>query len=157
MLRYFQEDMGAMEEFAAEHLDHEQALFDTVQTRAFDLIIDPDSPKACFSSPESPIRVQGVESRPGTYLFHLDFPADPDDTGSQGGNYYNNQYFANPNERHIIGPYVPNGATALKPSDFNSVISQTFTRISYADIPTSFYRLEEKYLKNLENQAAKTS
>jgi hypothetical protein len=167
VLRYFQEDMGAMEEFTAEHESSYAALIDTVQTRAFDLIIDPDSPKACFSSAESLIRVQGVESRPGTYLFHLEFPADPDEEGSQGGNYYNNQYFTNPNERHIIGPYVPKkigpvlpqeyGDRAPKPSDFNSVIAQTFTRISYADIPASFKRFEEKHLKNLEKQAAKTA
>ncbi|MEM8665045.1 MAG: hypothetical protein AAGF49_13110 [Pseudomonadota bacterium] len=66
------------------------------------------------------VGVAGAESTPGTYLFHLTFPF---------GNYYNNQYFTTPNERRIIGPYVPAGGVA-----FSGVVAQTFTRISY-DVP----------------------
>jgi hypothetical protein len=94
--------------------------------------------------------IVGVETRPGIYLFHL---RTKDKTGRYYADYYNNQYFLGPNERHIIGPYVmaePVTSDALK--EYSSkkkgtdatgyfptgsvrfVIAQTFTRISY-DIP----------------------
>lgn len=62
--------------------------------------------------------MKGVETQPGTYLFHLSFPM---------GDYYNNQYFVGPNERHIIGPFVP----ASGGREFTFAVAQTFTRISY--------------------------
>ena len=155
ILRYFQEDMGNLDNIVARHEGH-YPVVDVIQTRAFDLHIDPKAPKACVSGPESAIRVQGAESRPDTYLFHLEFPAEGK---SPGGNYYNNQYFANPNERHIIGPYVPNvhADSATPASDFSSVIAQTFTRISYADIPAEFAALEKAHMENVEKEASKKS
>jgi hypothetical protein len=94
--------------------------------------------------------ITGVETRPGTYLFHL---RTRDENGRYYADYYNNQYFVSPNERHIIGPYVmaapatdaarrkfsrsQKGAAA--PAYFPTgkvkfVIAQIFTRISY-DVP----------------------
>lgn len=153
ILRYFQEDMGNLDSVIARHEGHYAAV-DVIQTRAFDLHIDPKSPKACVSGPDSLIRVQGAESRPGTYLFHLEFPDTPH---SPGGNYYNNQYFANPNERHIIGPFVPNTHKDPKTpaSDFSSVIAQTFTRISYDQIPHEFQALEKVHMENVAKSAGK--
>lgn len=155
VLRYFQEDMGNLDSVIARHEGH-YPVVDVIETRAFDLHIDPASPKACVSGPESEIRVQGAESRPGTYLFHLEFPAKGK---SPGGNYYNNQYFVNPNERHIIGPYVPNkhADPSTPASDFSSVIAQTFTRISYSDIPAEFQALEKAYLENLKKAKSESS
>jgi hypothetical protein len=94
--------------------------------------------------------VTGVETRPGIYLFHL---RTRDADGHYYADYYNNQYFVGPNERHIIGPYVmaaPASAAARRtfspsrkgadvPSYFPTgkiklVIAQFFTRISY-DVP----------------------
>jgi hypothetical protein len=148
ILRYFQEDLGNLDSVIAQHEGH-YPLGDAVRTRAFDLHIDPKAPKTCVSGPDSAIRVQGTESRPGTYLFHLDFPAEGK---SPGGNYYNNQYFANPNERHIIGPYVPkkHADSSTPASDFSAVIAQTFTRISYDNIPREFQALEKAHLENVE-------
>jgi hypothetical protein len=94
--------------------------------------------------------ITGVETRPGIYLFHL---RTKDANGQYFADYYNNQYFVSPNERHIIGPYVmaaPATAAARKkfapapksvdvPAYFPTgkvrlVIAQIFTRISY-DVP----------------------
>jgi hypothetical protein len=69
-----------------------------------------------FGSP-SLQSVEGTETRPGVYIFHLGF---------NGGRYYNNQYFTDANERHIIGPYVQDGSPQVA-----SVIAQAFTRVSY--------------------------
>ena len=116
LLHYKQEDLGNLDELAFEH-PHKQGLEQIIFLREFDLEI---KGKACKSKGRDEVKVEGVESRPGTYLFHLNFPA---------GHYYNNQYFPNPNERHIIGPFVPKGA-----ADVGAVVAQTFTRISY-DVP----------------------
>jgi hypothetical protein len=94
--------------------------------------------------------VTGVETRPGIYLFHL---RTRDQNGHYYADYYNNQYFVGPNERHIIGPYVmaapasdaarrtfaPSRKGSDAPSYFPTgsikfVIAQFFTRISY-DVP----------------------
>ncbi len=144
IMRYFQEDLSSLDDQVIEHEEHYQQFADTVKTRAFDLIVDG---KACRSDPNgeitSRIKVEGVESLPGTYLFHLDFPAGADRDANPGGDYYNNQYFINPNERHIIGPYVQKGGTGI-----TSVIAQTFTRISYGDdIPEKFLKIEEHFIK----------
>jgi hypothetical protein len=106
--------------------------------------------KACSGEDKnSGTTITGVETRSGTYLFHL---RTRDGAGRYFADYYNNQYFVNPNERHIIGPYLmaapvteaarrkfapQNGAAA--PAYFPTgkvkfVIAQMFTRISY-DVP----------------------
>lgn len=115
LLHYKQEDLGNLDDLVLGH-EHEHALKELVFLREFDLEIDG---KACRST-GGDVKVEGVESRPGVYLFHLTFP---------NGHYYNNQYFDNPNERHIIGPFVPKDG-----SDIGAVVAQTFTRISY-DVP----------------------
>lgn len=120
LLHYHQKDLGDLDE-VLDH-PHKASLQDIIVTREFDLVI---SDKACQSVEAYPA-VSGVESRPGTYLFDLSL---------EGGHYYNNQYFQNPNERHIIGPFVPNGGTGI-----GAVVAQTFTRISY-DVPDR-YRAE---------------
>jgi hypothetical protein len=94
--------------------------------------------------------ITGVETRPGIYLFHL---RTRDASGRYFADYYNNQYFVGPNERHIIGPYVmaapvtvaarrkfsPAQKSVDAPAYFPTgkirfVIAQIFTRISY-DVP----------------------
>ena len=94
--------------------------------------------------------ITGVETRPDIYLFHLQTR---DKQGRYYANYYNNQYFVGPNERHIIGPYVmATSATRQELAKLSRprktgdstpyfptgtvrfVISQIFTRISY-EIP----------------------
>jgi hypothetical protein len=64
--------------------------------------------------------VEGTESSSGVYIFNLGFI---------GGRYYNNQYFINTNERHIIGPYIADGSPQVA-----FVVAQAFTRVSY-DVP----------------------
>lgn len=120
VLHYWQKDLGDLDEFL-EH-PHKRALGDIVVLRDFDLVV---TGKSCQSVKASPA-VSGVESTPGTYLFNL---------ALEGGNYYNNQYFSNPNERHIIGPFVPDGGRGI-----GAVVSQTFTRISY-DVPDIYRRM----------------
>ena len=94
--------------------------------------------------------ITGIETRPDIYLFHL---RTRDEHGHYYADYYNNQYFVSPNERHIIGPYVmaapatgaarrqfaPAQKGADSPAYFptgtvRAVIAQVFTRISY-DVP----------------------
>jgi hypothetical protein len=107
--------------------------------------------KSCSGEDEhSGTLIEGVETRPDIYLFHL---RTKDQNGRYYADYYNNQYFSGPNERHIIGPYVMAApATAAARREFCSprrgtdppayfptgavrfVIAQTFTRISY-EIP----------------------
>jgi hypothetical protein len=107
--------------------------------------------KSCSGEDEhSGTTIVGVETRPDIYLFHL---RTKDKTGRYYADYYNNQYFVGPNERHIIGPYVlaaPATRAALQkysserkgtdPAGYfptgtiRFVIAQTFTRISY-EIP----------------------
>jgi hypothetical protein len=64
--------------------------------------------------------VEGTETRPGIYIFNLQF---------RGGRYYNNQYFMDANERHIIGPYIRDNSPEVA-----FVVAQAFTRVSY-DVP----------------------
>jgi hypothetical protein len=93
--------------------------------------------KACKSEDNKEgVKLLGCETRPGSYLFHLHFPAHKKQN-NPGGHYYNNQYFVNPNERHIIGPLV-----GLQNHDQEYVVAQTFTRVSY-DVPEEL-RLESK-------------
>lgn len=117
LLHYWQKDLGDLDELL-EH-PHQEDLSDIVVIRDFDLLVNG---KSCKSVHESPA-VSGVESTPGTYLFDLALGA---------GHYYNNQYFTNPNERHIIGPYVPDGGSGIA-----VVVAQTFTRISY-EVPEHY-------------------
>lgn len=121
LMHYKQWDLGDLDALA-EKDGHAATLKHIIMLREFDLTIDG---KRCDSTPETSetVQVEGSESSPGTYLFHLKFAP---------GSYYNNQFFNNPNERHIIGPYVPNGQ-----SEFSYVVSQTFSRISY-DVPEGF-------------------
>ena len=89
----------------------------------FDLTIDG---KSCSGASKT-MAVTGIESSPGVYLFHLK------SKGQKGEHYYNNQYFIDPNERHIIGPCVTHDG------EISSVISQACTRISY-DVRDKFKR-----------------
>jgi hypothetical protein len=83
--------------------------------------------KSCTSTRNKEnVRCVGAETSPGIYLFHLTFPG--------FGHYYNNQYFTNPNERHIIGPFVH-----CDQHDPQFIVAQTFTRISY-DVPKKYRR-----------------
>jgi len=66
---------------------------------------------------------EGFETTPGTYLFHIRTPK---------GCFYNNQFFPNPNERRIIGPFVENETMNVL-----QVLSQAFTRISY-EVPDEY-------------------
>ena len=70
-------------------------------------------------------KVMGIQSRPDVYHFHLK---------SDGGHWYNNHVFPDPNERHVVGPFVP-----AKSDGVSLVVAQTFTRISY-DVPKKFRR-----------------
>ena len=75
--------------------------------------------KSCSGKDEhSGTLIDGVETRPGIYLFHL---RTKDKNGRYYADYYNNQYFVGPNERHIIGPYVMAApATAAERREFSS-------------------------------------
>jgi hypothetical protein len=72
---------------------------------------------------------EGVETTPGTYLFHIK---------SKDGSFYNNQYFVNPNERRVIGPFVEAGQ-----NEITYVLSQVFVRISY-DVPANLRDPEDR-------------
>ena len=119
VLHYRQEDLGNLDQLIDEH-EHGEALSDLFVLREFDLAVEG---KACQSI-TGDVKVRGAESTAGIYLFHLHFPT---------GDYYNNQYFLNANQRRIIGPFVPRGKDG-KNRDFQYVVSQTFERISY-DVP----------------------
>ncbi|WP_170356624.1 hypothetical protein [Ruegeria lacuscaerulensis] len=119
VMHYRQEDLGSLDQLIQEH-EHGKALEDLFVLREFELQVDG---KSCQSITGA-VKVHGVESSPGTYLFHLNFPT---------GDYYNNQYFLNPNQRRIIGPFVPRDEEG-KTNGFQFVVSQTFERISY-DVP----------------------
>lgn len=120
VLRYQQEELA----------DLDQVLKDGHQRHAVSRIINHDfnlkiTGKACRNTGvnKEKLTLMGAETRPGIYLFHLTFPQ---------GHYYNNQYFVSPNERHIIGPFVPAGGG----HEFAFVVAQTFTRISY-EVPAT--------------------
>jgi hypothetical protein len=93
---------------------------------SFDVQITGKACKATAIQADPPYlkAVEGTQTRPDTYIFVLTFNVNGD-----AGRYYNNQYFSDANERHIIGPYIPDGSASI-----SAVIAQTFTRISY-DVP----------------------
>jgi hypothetical protein len=115
LLRYQQQELADLDQVLAGN-PHKQALA-TIISHDFDMAV---TGKSCHSTTthKEKMAMKGVETQPGTYLFHLSFPM---------GDYYNNQYFVGPNERHIIGPFVP----ASGGREFTFAVAQTFTRISY--------------------------
>ena len=80
VLHYLQKDLGNLDELEFDLDDNDKVYIgDIIKTRDFDLEV---TGKACAGKGGG-VAVKGVESTPGTYLFHLEFP---------GGSYYNNQY-----------------------------------------------------------------
>ena len=133
VLHYRQDELPDLDRALVKNQVHLDALTKIIH-HDFDLKI---SGKACVSSVDSKngMRVVGTETRPGVYLFHLMF---------KEGDYYNNQYFTNPNERHIIGPYIARqerkkGGSGSSGGEIAVVVAQTFTRISY-DVPAKYKR-----------------
>jgi hypothetical protein len=141
VLHYRQDEMADLDERLEGH-PHASALAKIIHHN-FNLKI---TGKSCISTEAShkDVRVAGTETRPGVYLFHLMF---------EEGHYYNNQYFTDPNERQIIGPFVaaageqPVGRRAASPPApvgmITVVVAQTFTRIAY-DVPERFKRAIRK-------------
>lgn len=150
VLHYRQDELPDLDARLAGH--PQPAALAKIIHHNFDLKI---TGKACVSTAASyrDVRVAGTETRPGVYLFHLMF---------EEGHYYNNQYFTDPNERQIIGPFVathpvapgssdPGGVPrrqalpsrrrveAAPPGEITVVVAQTFTRISY-DVPARYQR-----------------
>ena len=122
LLHYEQEELSDLDDVLRNN-PHKVAVANIVRHK-FDLRI---AGKSCSSEQnEENVKCVGAETSPGIYLFHLYFP--------KFGHYYNNQYFTNPNERHIIGPFVPN-----QTYDPQFIVAQTFTRISY-DVPEEYKR-----------------
>ncbi len=115
VLRYQQQELANLDD-ALEHNPNKEVLAQII-SHDFDMAVKGKSCQSTKVKGEK-MSMKGVETRPGTYLFHLNFPQ---------GDYYNNQYFSSPNERHIIGPFLP----ATSGRDFSFVVAQTFTRISY--------------------------
>jgi hypothetical protein len=70
--------------------------------------------------------VTGTQISPDAYVIVLTV-----ESNGQVGRYYNNQYFINPNERRVIGPYFVGDSPII-----SNIVAQTFTRISY-EIPES--------------------
>jgi hypothetical protein len=135
-LHYEQDELPDLDARLADN-PHKAAIARIVR-HDFDLDI---TGKSCTSADTTEkISVVGAETRPGIYLFHLTFPE---------GHYYNNQYFTNPNERHIIGPFVATDANprarppAQSTGEVTCIVAQTFTRISY-DVPAKFKRRTRK-------------
>ena len=64
----------------------------------------------------------GTETRPDVYHFHLK---------TADGDWYNNHHCINPNERHIMGPFVE------KNGKIEWIAAQTLTRISY-EVPKKY-------------------
>lgn len=122
LLRYVQEEIANLDEVLDQH-PHKGVMSQIVK---HDFLLAVDG-KACRTTGKhaEQVSLEGTETRPGTYIFHLTFPQ---------GDYYNNQYFASPNERHIIGPFIPAG----KSRKVGMVVSQTFTRVSYDVINPKF-------------------
>ena len=136
VLHYRQDEMADLDERLEGH-PHPSALAKIIHHN-FNLKI---TGKRCVSTKAShkDVQVEGTETRPGTYLFHLMF---------EEGHYYNNQYFTDPNERQIIGPFVAvrgqlpgkrRGSEPAVAGAITVVVAQTFTRISY-DVPERFKR-----------------
>jgi hypothetical protein len=74
--------------------------------------------------------VEGTQTRPGVYIFNLGF---------RNWRYYNNQYFIDANERHIIGPGLRDNSPGVA-----FVAAQAFTRVSY-DVPPALQGDLAKY------------
>ena len=70
----------------------------------------------------SAVHVTGTETRPDVYHFHLK---------TADGDWYNNHHCINPNERHIMGPFVE------KNGKIEWIAAQTLTRISY-EVPKKY-------------------
>jgi hypothetical protein len=115
VLRYQQRELADLDEVLKNH-PHKPVMVQIVN-HDFELGISGAACKTVGKRKEK-VSLQGTATTPGVYLFHLTFPE---------GDYYNNQYFSGPNERHIIGPFVPSGTGRA----FSMAVSQTFTRISY--------------------------
>lgn len=126
LLHYLQEDTVDNRQFnlAAGNVRHRElvepyagGVFNVTRYN-FDLEV---KDKSSWSTPEtsSVMKVEGTETQPGIYHFMLSLQ-------QENGVYYNNQYFTNPNLRHIIGPYITPPIHSPK-----LIISQTFTRITY--------------------------
>ncbi len=71
--------------------------------------------------------ISGTEARPDIYHFHL--------KTNDGYHWYNNHYFINSNERHIMGPSVRSRGNG----EIDTIVAQTLTRISYT-IPAKLRR-----------------
>jgi hypothetical protein len=91
----------------------------------FDLHVDGKYCMAKLTGATGLQSVEGTQTRPGVYIFHLGF---------QGWRYYNNQYFTDPNERHIIGPCLREDNPNLA-----FVAAQSFHRVSY-DVPRALQK-----------------
>ena len=135
LLHYRQDELPDLDERLEDH--PHPAAFSKIIHHNFNLKI---TGKGCVSAEASrrDVRVKGTETKPGVYLFHLMF---------EEGHYYNNQYFTDPNERQIIGPFVATpqqspakrGGPAAPVGEITVVVAQTFSRISY-DVPKRFKR-----------------
>ena len=139
LLHYRQDELPDLDDRLKVHPPHLRAAVRNIVHHNFDLEVNGKVSTSTSATQEN-MRVAGLQTRPGIYLFHLMFPQ---------GHYYNNQYFTSPNERHIIGPYVAaesnepaqrrKGASLPPVGSIANVVSQTFTRISY-DVDTKYKR-----------------
>ena len=138
LLHYRQDELPDLDERLEGH-PHASAMAKIIHHN-FDLKI---TGKSCVSTAAShdDVRVAGTETRPGIYLFHLMF---------KEGHYYNNQYFTDPNERQIIGPFVATtnpaepasrrrSTSAAPVGEIQVVVAQTFSRLSY-EVPSQYKR-----------------
>lgn len=141
VLRYVQNELANLDEALDVH--PHKAVVASIVRHDFELKV---AGKACFTTGKraEKVSLQGTETSPGTYIFHLTFPE---------GDYYNNQYFSSPNERHIIGPFVPAG----KDRAFSMVVAQTFTRVSYDVIEPAYRGAGAAGRKGSGKTASKTS
>jgi hypothetical protein len=115
-LRYQQQELADLD--AVLKGNPNKAILAHIISHDFDMAVKGKACQGTVNNNKEKMSMKGVETRPGTYLFHLTFPQ---------GDYYNNQYFTGANERHIIGPFI----AASGGRDFSFVVAQTFTRVSY--------------------------
>ncbi|MEO7084385.1 MAG: hypothetical protein ABI442_12720 [Gemmatimonadaceae bacterium] len=119
VMHFEQEELPDLDALLDKDHPH-RAAFKKIISSDFDLRI---TGKSCVSEKNADdVIVNGAETMPGTYLFHLHF--------MKFGHFYNNQYFVSPNERHIVGPYLPNNS-----HDIGLLVSQTWVRLSYSVNP----------------------
>lgn len=107
----------------------EEAVLQTTNLH-FDLQVNGKTCRASNLGGPGLQNVEGTQTRPGVYIFHLGF---------RNFRYYNNQYFIDPNERHIIGPCLRGAAPEVA-----FVAAQAFTRVSY-DVPPALQSDLAKY------------